>query len=69
VAHIDTAVLRTTCLQFRPLGPPLPVNVSKRLGKGGLAVPASDAAALTRSAGRYKLKAVTERYVRDPERS
>lgn len=61
VAHIETAVLRTTCLQFRPLGPPLPVKASRRLGKAGLAVPAREAAALARRVGRYKLRAVTER--------
>ena len=33
IAHIDTAVLSTTCLQFKPLGPPFPVKASKRLGK------------------------------------
>ena len=69
VAQIVTAVLRTTCLQLNPLGPPFPVNASKSLGKGGLVVPANDAAALARRAGRYRLKAVTERYVNEPERS
>jgi hypothetical protein len=61
VAHIDTAVLSTTCLQFKPLGPPFPVKASKRFGNGGLAAPANDAAALARRVGRYRLRAVTER--------
>jgi hypothetical protein len=47
----------------------LPVKASKRLGNGGLAVPANDAAALARRAGRYRLKAVTDKYVREPDRS
>jgi hypothetical protein len=61
VAQIETAVLSTTCLQFNPLGPPVPLNAAIRLGHAGFAVPARDAAARARRVGRYKLSAVTER--------
>ncbi len=61
VAQMVTAVLRTTCLQLSPLGPPFPVNAARRLGHAGLAAPATSAAALALSVGRYKLRAVTER--------
>lgn len=69
VAQIVTAALRTICLQLRPLAPPVPVNAASRLGKAGLAAPANDAAARALRVGRYKLRAVTERYVREPDRS
>jgi hypothetical protein len=54
-------VLSTTCLQFNPLGPPVPLNAAIRLGHAGFAEPAREAAARARRVGRYKLSAVTER--------
>jgi hypothetical protein len=64
-----TAVLSTTCLQFKPLGLLFLVKTASKLGNAGLAAPAAAAVALARSVGRYRLSAVTERYVREPERS
>ncbi len=64
-----TAVLSTTCLQFNPLGPPFPAKAASKLGNAGFATPAAAAAALARSVGKYRLNAVTDKYVKEPERS
>lgn len=69
VAQTVTAALKSTCLQFHALTPPLLVKLDSRLGHGGSAVPAAVAAALALSVGRYRLNAVQEMYVNDPDRS
>lgn len=66
VAQMLTAALKATCLQLRP---PLPANAASMLGQAGLAAPTAAAAALARMVGRYKLNAVQDMYVREPERS
>lgn len=66
MAQILTAALKATCLQLRP---PLPASAARMLGHAGLVDPTAAAAARARMVGRYKLKAVHEMYVREPERS
>ena len=68
VAHKLTAALSTTCLQFSP-APLAPLNAPRMLGQAGLIAPAAAAACRARIVGRYRLSAVQERYVREPERS
>ena len=68
VAHKLTAALSTICLQFSP-APLAPLNARRMLGLAGLIPPAAAAACRARIVGRYRLSAVQERYVRDPERS
>ena len=67
VAQILTAALKTTCLQFNP--PPAPLNAPMILGHAGFALPAAAAAARARMVGKYKLNAVQERYVSEPDKS
>lgn len=61
VAHIPTAALSTTCLQFQPALPARPISAALTLGHPGLTVPAAVAAARARRTGRYKLNPVHER--------
>ena len=74
VAQTATAALSATCLQFNTAAPAAaeldpPVNAPSKLGNGGFAAPVVAANALPRRAGRYKLNAVQERYVMEPEMS
>lgn len=69
LAHKLTAALRNTCLQLKPRGPPVPLRASSTLGHAGLGAPVRTAADLALIAGRYRLNAVHERYVKEPERS
>lgn len=68
VAHTLTAALNSTCLQFSP-APPTPLNAPRTLGHAGLIAPAAAAAYRALIVGRYRLRAVHERYVSEPERS
>lgn len=72
VAHTATAALRAICLQFNTapvVAEFCPVKAASKLGNGGLAAPVVAATALARRAGRYKLRAVQDRYVTEPEMS
>jgi len=61
VHQIETAALKTTCLQLNPCRPPLPEKAASKLGNAGFTAPAAAAAALARNVGKYKLNAVTPR--------
>ncbi len=68
VAHNPTAALSTNCLQLRPaLG--IPFSAPMMLGQAGFTAPAAAAAYRALIVGRYRLNAVQERYVSEPERS
>lgn len=67
-AHIVTAAVRATCLQSKAAAPGL-VNGVIKLGNDLPAAAAAPPAYLARRAGRYKLNATTEMFVRAPEKS
>ena len=68
VAHKPTAALKATCLQFNP-APCTPLSAASTLGHAGFTAPIAAAAYLALIVGKYKLNAVQERYVSEPERS
>ena len=60
VAHMLTARLNTTCLQFSP-APLTPRRAPRMLGQAGLIAPMAAAACRARIVGRYRASAVQDR--------